>query len=106
MICFKLAKDRLCMDRELLFVSLYVPPYQSPYYKQCDINCSIHRLEDFLLDLCQRGESYIMVVGDLNARTGDWSLTADDNSDDVFGGGVGGDSKSNRQSHRQDYKTG
>ena len=39
-----------------------------------------------------------MVVGDLNARIGDWSLTVDDTSDDVFGGDVGGDSKSNRQS--------
>ena len=39
-----------------------------------------------------------MVVSDLNARIGDWSLTVNDTSDDVFGGDVGGDSKSNRQS--------
>ena len=54
MICFKLAKDRLCIDRDLLFVSQYVPPYQNAYYKQCDTNCSIHHLENFLLDLCPK----------------------------------------------------
>ena len=27
MICFKLSKDRLGIDSDLLFVSLYMPPY-------------------------------------------------------------------------------
>ena len=85
MICFKLCKDRLGIDRDLLFVSLYVPPYQSPYYKQCDTNCSIHHLEDFFLSLCENGDtSYIMVAGDLNARIGDWSLSVDVTSNDVL----------------------
>ena len=85
MICFKLCKDRLGIDRDLLFVSLYVPPYQSPYYKQCDTNCSIHHLEDFLLSLCENGDtSDIMVAGDLNARIGDWSLSVDVTSNDVL----------------------
>ena len=97
MICFKLCKDRLGLDRDLLFVSLYVPPYQSPYYKQCDTNCSIHHLEDFLLSLCENGDtSYIMVAGDLNARIGDWSLSADVTSNDVLRCDV--DEEGNRQS--------
>ena len=97
MICFKLSKDRLGIDRDLLFVSLYVPPYQSPYYKQCDTNCSIHHLEDFLLSLCENGgTSYIMVAGDRNARIGDWSLSADVTSNDVFRCDV--DEEGNRQS--------
>ena len=97
MICFKLSKDRLGIDRDLLFVSLYVPPYQSPYYKQCDVNCSIHNLEDFLLSLCENGgTSYIMVADDLNARIGDCSLSVDVTSNDVLRCDV--DEEGNRQS--------
>ena len=93
MICFKLCKDRLGIDRDLLFVSLYVPPY----YKQCDTNCSIHHLEDFFLSLCENGDtSYIMVAGDLNARIGDWSLSVDVTSNDVLR--CDEDEEDNRQS--------
>ena len=32
-ICFKLAKDAVGSDRDLLIISVYVPPYLSPYYR-------------------------------------------------------------------------
>ena len=57
MIRFKLAKDAVGSDRDLLIISVYVPPYLSSYYRQTDTNCHIHCLEKFLLTLYQRGES-------------------------------------------------
>ena len=98
-ICFKISKDLLGLDKDLLFVSLYVPPYQSPYYKQSDTNCAIHDLENFLFSLYERGEnSYLMVVGDLNARIAEWHLMTDADIGDFGVGGVSADENEKRRS--------
>ena len=79
MICFKLAKDAVGSYRDLLIISVYVPPYLSPYYRQTDTNCHIHCLEEFLLSLYERGESsHCLIIGDLNARIGHWNNAEDD----------------------------
>ena len=79
MICFKLAKDAVGSDRDLLIISVYVPPYLSSYYRQADTNCHIHCLEEFLLSLYERGESsHCLIIGDLNARIGHWTNAEDD----------------------------
>ena len=81
MICFKLAKDAAGSDRDLLIISVYVPPYLSPYYRQTGTNCHIHCLEEFLLSLFERGEFWhCLIIGDLNARIRHWN-NADDDSD-------------------------
>jgi exonuclease III len=81
-VCVKISKDLLGLDKDLLFVSIYVPPYQSPFYKQSDTNCSIHSLEDFLLNLYQNGESsYLLLGGDFNARIAEWDLAAVEEND-------------------------
>ena len=38
MICIKISKDFVGQERELLFVAVYVPPYQSSYHKRPDTN--------------------------------------------------------------------
>ena len=48
-ICINISKAAVGLNKDLIFVAVYIPPYQSPYYKQTDTNCSIHHLEDFLL---------------------------------------------------------
>ena len=64
-------------------------PYQSPYYKQSDTNCAIHGLNLFLFSLYERGEnSYLMVVGNLNARIAEWHLMTDADIGDFGVGGV------------------
>ena len=82
MICIKISKDVVGQERDLLFVAVYVPPYQSPYYKRTDTNCSIHRLEDFLVKLYQAGENaHLMVCGDFSARIGELNVLIDDDND-------------------------
>ena len=104
-ICFKISKDLLGLDKDLLFVSLYVPPYQSPYYKQSDTNCAIHDLENFLFSVYERGESsYLMVVGDLNARIAEWHLMTDADIGDFGVGGVSADENEKKAVAGQMYK--
>ena len=92
MICIQISKDFVGLDKDLLFVSLYVPPYQSPYYKQSDTNCCIHHLEEFLLNLYQNGENaYLLVGGDFNARIGEWDIVMNDEPD-LFEDAISGDS--------------
>ena len=82
MICIKISKDVVGQERDLLFVAVYVPPYQSPYYKRTDTNCSIHHLEDFLVKLYQAGENaHLMVCGDFSARIGELNVLIDDDND-------------------------
>lgn len=85
MICIRISKEVINIDKDILFVSIYVPPYQSPYYRQKEITCTISLLEDFLLNLYEKGESaHLVVGGDFNARTGDWSLPSTDQDFDIF----------------------
>ena len=91
MICIQISKDCVGLDKDLLFVSLYVPPYQRPYYKQSDTNCCIHHLEEFLLNLYQNGENeYLLVGGDFSARIGEWDIVMDDEPD-LFEDALSGD---------------
>ena len=102
MICLKIGKDCVGADRDVILVALYVPPYQSPYYKQSDTNCSIYQLEEFLLNFYQSGDnSYLMVAGDLNARIGSWDL----DSDDAFDNACGPEEKDMGSRHSQDTCT-
>lgn len=78
MVCFKLSKTLLGLDKDVLCTFTYVPPYQSPYYEGKDVKCAIKNLEDFLLTFSQQDDSYQLVIGDLNARIGDWSFEAGD----------------------------
>ena len=79
MICFNLAKDAVGSNGDLLIISVYVPPYLSPYYRQADTNCHFHCFEEFLLSLYERSESsHYLIISDFNARVGHWTSAEDD----------------------------
>ena len=102
MICMKISKAAVGLDKDVIFVAVYIPSYQSPYYKQTDTNCSIHHLEDFLLNLYQTGEdAYLMVCADLNARIGEWGFLTDDETD-LLGNEIGRDSTRKSQDKNTD----
>ena len=101
-ICIKRSKAAVGLDKDVIFVAVYIPSYQSPYYKQTDTNCSIHHLEDFLLNLYQTGEdAYLVVCADLNARIGEWGFLTDDETD-LLGNEIGRDSTRKSQDKNTD----
>eukprot|EP00745_Piridium_sociabile_P042578 TRINITY_DN86055_c0_g1_i1.p2 TRINITY_DN86055_c0_g1~~TRINITY_DN86055_c0_g1_i1.p2 ORF type:complete len:150 (+),score=3.06 TRINITY_DN86055_c0_g1_i1:949-1398(+) len=62
MICIQISKDLVCLDKDILYVSVYIPPYQSPYYKNKDFNCSIYPLGEFLINrLSNADHSYLII---------------------------------------------
>lgn len=80
-ICIKLDKHYIGLDRDLLLVFTYIPPYQSPYYKHSEIKCNMINLEDYLLRLYENGEtSYLLMGGDFNARIGSLDFDIDSDS--------------------------
>jgi len=82
-LCIKLAKEMLESEKDIIFVTAYIPPYQSPYYRDKETDCGIKLLEDFLLDTYQKGEDgHLIICGDLNARIGVWDAQVDPDADD------------------------
>jgi endonuclease/exonuclease/phosphatase (EEP) superfamily protein YafD len=63
-IWFKLEKDFFGLEKDLFICACYIPPLNSPYYKD---DFSI--LEDEISHLSGKGN--ILVIGDLNARIAD-----------------------------------
>lgn len=63
-IGFKLEKDFFGLEKDLFICACYIPPLNSPYYKD---DFSI--LEDDISHLSGKGN--ILVIGDLNARIAD-----------------------------------
>ena len=63
---------------DIILVCLYVPPTDSPYYKDKLVKCNLELLQDMLLDLeIAYPRTTILITGDLNARTGNWNLHKD-----------------------------
>jgi len=68
----------------VIVVCVYVPPIDSPYYKERDITCNIIVLEDVLLQVQETfPDSEILICGDMNARIGGWDIhTVNEHYDD------------------------
>ena len=74
MICIRISKNFVCLDKDILYVSTYIPPYQSPYYQTKDTTCSITAIEEFLINQLRHANPFYLVVsGDFNARIGEWN---------------------------------
>ena len=69
---FKLDRKVLNNCKDILFISMYNPPSQSPIYKRTEsYNCMLQELENIFCNRIDNLAPYdILLSGDLNARTG------------------------------------
>ena len=70
-VVLKLQTEQNVMQRDLLIVCTYIPPYGSPYYvhRSPDEKNGIHLFEHFLHNLTEEYVySQVIICGDLNAR--------------------------------------
>ena len=84
MLHFIISKTLFGYQKDILCSFVYIPPYQSPYYRNKDWACQLTKVEEFLVQTLEnKSDVTHLVMGDLNARIGDWTLE-EDTSDDVF----------------------
>ena len=76
---------RLCSNtiNETLFITVYIPPSDSPYYAGKMTDCNITVLEDVLITFEEQfPKANIVICGDLNARIGQWNVHTDEDTGD------------------------
>ena len=67
---------------DIVIICAYIPPKESPFYKDKSIVCNLVHLEDILLNFQDRFEHSTMVIcGDLNSRIGVWDTNVDEEND-------------------------
>ena len=79
-VVIKISKTLFSTSKDIMYICSYVPPNDSPYWKSQDDCFGIEVLENCILDLHEvRGDFYILLNGDLNARTAceNYSFNAD-----------------------------
>ena len=71
MLAFKIDHALLGTSQDCILLGAYIPPENSPFYKQTEIQNGISVIEDVLLDLqCKYEDVDFILCGDLNARIG------------------------------------
>ena len=69
---------------DIVIICVYIPPTDSPYYRDKLIKCNLELLEELLLDIRRLNpDSSIVLCGDFNARIGKWNLHSDISEDDL-----------------------
>ena len=67
---------------DFFLICAYVPPIDSPYYSSKEIKCNITLIEEELLRLHEDyPQASVLICGDVNARTANWNIHADPDSD-------------------------
>ena len=70
-IVLKVSREMTGLATDCVIIGMYLPPSQSDYYSETDIDNGICLLEQCLLDVYEdHGEIPLIILGDLNARTG------------------------------------
>ena len=70
-LVFKISKDLFLTGKDILLFCSYVPPVGSPFYENRATSNGILILEHCVIDTLQKySDCYLMLCGDLNARTG------------------------------------
>ncbi|RUM93601.1 MAG: hypothetical protein DSZ28_07615 [Thiothrix sp.] len=70
-LVFKVSKDLFLTEKDILLFCAYVPPVGSPFYDDRVASNGILLLEQCIIDTLQKySDCYLMLCGDLNARTG------------------------------------
>jgi exonuclease III len=87
-IILKVLKELFGTDKDVLLMGLYIPPYDSKYWKVTENGFGLEVLEKCMLDLEINIDNFhLMMFGDFNARTAnhniDFSLSDDLTCDDI-----------------------
>ena len=83
-IFLKLSKELFGSEKDVLYISTYIPPHGSPFYDQSDYECHILEVERHINDLMDIHEDTdIILNGDFNARTGDMQVSQEFNCSDA-----------------------
>ena len=70
-VVIQLSKELLGLNNDCILLGIYLPPSNSIYYKDCEIDNGMSLIENCIYDVMeQHGELSFLVFGDLNVRTG------------------------------------
>ena len=69
-IAIQINKDVFDLDKDVILIACYVPPEKSPSYDDKLLKDGILTLEETLLQRFEKNELNLMIIGDMNARTG------------------------------------
>lgn len=74
-VALKLDKKLMGTEKDVVLISLYIPPYDSNYWKMAQDGHGIELLEKCVLDLHDSlGDFLLLICGDFNARTADRNI--------------------------------
>ena len=93
-VVVRVDKSVFSLDKDVLLIASHVAPENSPLYDTLELKDRIFILEESILHIVQNEDPYILLCGDLNARTGceqpkleemfNYTLGSDDNDDSEF----------------------
>ena len=78
-VLVKLSRTLTGLNTDCFLIGIYLPPEHSPYYSNTDIYNGVSLLESCILDIIQLyGNVPLIIMGDLNARTGSHNVSEDE----------------------------
>ena len=70
-LVFRLSRELFGWDTDCVLLGMYIPPSNSVYYAENEIDNGVSLLEQCIIDVFEEsGDIPIILCGDLNARTG------------------------------------
>ena len=79
-ISIKIENGIFYRDRDLIITLTYIPPYNSPYYRNKDTKCAINSVLNHLLHITEKEPNCDhLVLGDFNARIAEWQTPKSNN---------------------------
>ena len=85
MVALRISKELLGFPSDVIMLGVYIPPVDSPYYKETEITNGITMLEDCMVDIIRQvGDLPFILCGDFNARTGCVNVVNGSCESDVF----------------------
>ena len=87
-ICIKISKQLFGGYNDVHLIALYNHDSKSVFYDNKDYSCTLELVEQFMLTQLDSDVNVeFLLIGDLNARIGDWSY--DDDMNDIFENNTG-----------------
>ena len=81
-VVIKISKNLLGTSKDVMYISMYLPPCDSKYWNTCQSGYGLELLDKCVVDICATyNDFYILVSGDLNARTAEKNYTSSDPED-------------------------